>query len=560
MRIAICLLSGLGIALAPPFAPAAMAQGVAAADAGTAPTSGWVDLGVRGTSLNGDGARYERYRDLGDGLFVDAFRLAHERSGWLLTLAADHTGREDQRDTGTATRPGRFDVWFTWDQIPMLMSRTTRSLFVDGTSPAVLAIPDELQSAVEATPSALAPIFNEQSTVFETSSRRHIAEGGIRYLATEELTLSAEVRRTGRDGVIPYGGSFGHSSLVDVPAPVDHTLTDIEAGGEFKRGRVLARAGYVASVFHNEHTTLEFDSPFRGLDAPASSSRGRLSLSPSSTFMGVNGLVTVQLPARSRATAYASIGSLTDDGDPIMPQTINGANLGLIAPLERTTVDGEARTAAVTLTFTSRPVRWADASVRFRAYDYDNRTPELALAQRVAYDNAPAALAEPVHTEPFGILRRDLDAELRVTPMARVAAGIGFARLEEDRTHRLFESTAENVVRVTVDSIGSQYFTLRTRYEHGEQRGEGLDLGVLEAVGEQTGMRHFDTASRDRDRVTLIGSVTPLEWMAVNASLAAGKDDYIESVFGLRDNTHRVFTLGVDIAPSDWFSFGPSWT
>ena len=34
-------------------------------------------------------------------------------------------------------------------------------------------------------------------------------------------------------------------------------------------------------------------------------------------------------------------------------------------------------------------------------------------------------------------------------------------------------------------------------------------------------------------------------------SLAAGKDDYLESEFGLRDNTHRVYSAGVDYLPRD---------
>ena len=35
---------------------------------------GRIDFGVRGTTLDGDAARYERYRDLGDGLFLESRR------------------------------------------------------------------------------------------------------------------------------------------------------------------------------------------------------------------------------------------------------------------------------------------------------------------------------------------------------------------------------------------------------------------------------------------------------------------------------------------------------
>lgn len=525
----------------------------------TPSTTGMVDLGVRGSHVSGDGARYERYRDLGDGLFVDVFRLEATRNTWILQAGGEHTGRRDQRYTVSAVRPGRFDAWFLWDQIPMLMSRSTRTLY-DGIGTAVLTVADDLQAQVEASPAALATVFAASGRQFDTDSRRHIAEGGFRYLATPELTLRGTVRRTNRDGVIPYGGSFGHSSFVEVPAPVSHSLTNVDVGGEFQRGRWLARTGYSASLFHNDVTALAFDSPFRATDTAAAPSAGRLTLPPSSSSFTVNGLVSVQLPERSRVTAYVALGALSDAGDPIVPQTINSANAALIVPLDRTTVDGEARTRAFNLTFTSRPLPWADIRASVRTYDYDNRTPVFALTQRVSYDNAPASLLEAVHTEPFGLTRTDVDAELRLTPVRRLAAAVGFARLEEDRTHRIFESTAENVVRLTVDSIGHAYFTLRTKYEHGQKRGTGLDTSLLSAVGEQTGMRHFDVASRNRDRVTMLASVTPAAWVAVNASIAVGKDDYTESLFGLRDSTHRVYSVGADVAPSDTFSFGPSYS
>ena len=100
-------------------------------------------------------------------------------------------------------------------------------------------------------------------------------------------------------------------------------------------------------------------------DVAATPSRGRNSLPPSNSFVSVNGMASVKMPARSRATAYVSMGQLKDAGDPLMPQTINSANPTL--PLERDRVNGEARTSAVNLTFVSRPARYMDLNVRYRS-------------------------------------------------------------------------------------------------------------------------------------------------------------------------------------------------
>lgn len=535
-------------------------------------STGVIDLGVRGTASSGDPSRFERYRDLGDGMFLQRLQVNREANGWLLDFAGDNVGRRDQRFTGDVTRPGKFKGWAMWDQIPMLISRTTRTLFVGDldSEPNVLTIDDSIQAQGQASPASIVNLFKNSSAQFDTKSRRSRGLGGFEYLVTPALTIRSEVQFTDREGTLPYGGSFGHGSLVEIPAPIRHNLTDVTGQAEFSRDRLLLRAGYNGSFFHNDATTVTFDSPFRLVDIAGTPSRGRSSLAPSSSFFSVNGMGSIKMPGRTRATAYVSVGSLKDAGDPLMPQTINSANV--TAPLERNSVEGEARTTAVTLSFVSRPTRYVDFNVQYRSYDYDNRTPVFAMTQRVSYDNAPSNLASPVHSEPFGVVRGTLDADVKFTPIRGASAGLGFSRVHEERSLRIFESTTDNVMRVIFDSYSMGIFSLRTKYEHSQRRGEGIEHGEAElaAIGEQPGMRHFDVAPRDRDRVTIVGSVTPTATFSLNGSIAAGRDDYrlelprtnrpLEDLFGLRDNSHRVYAVGVDAIPVARVTLGGSYS
>lgn len=547
----------------------ASAQTAPAAD--VAPRGRSIDVGARGSFISGDGARYERYRDLGDGLFLGRFRFGREGTGWFFDLGADNVGRRDQRFTADIVKPGTLKLFATWDQIPMLMSRTTRTLYVEDfrESPGVLTINDAIQAQGQTSAASMVQLFAENAVPVATRSRRYRGLGGFEYLATPELTIRTRVQYTDRQGTIPYGGSFGHSSLAEFPAPIQHRLTDLNANAEFARDPVLLRVGYTGSFFTNDATTVTYDNPFRLVDIAGTSSRGRNSLPPSNSFYSVNGMATVKMPARSRATAYVSVGQLSDAGAPLMPQTINSANT--TGPLDRDRVNGEARTSALNLTFVSRPGRVADLNLRYRLYEYDNRTPQFVLRQRVAYDNAPSTLAEPVHTEPFGVLRHTFDADFKVTAFRFATPGVGLSRLQEERNHRIFESTTDNTFRVLFDSVGSGRFSLRSKYEHAQRRGEGIEDGErsLALIAEQPGMRHFDIAPRDRDRVTVLGSVAATGMLSLYASVAAGKDDYRlelprtttapESLFGLRDNTHRVLTVGFDAAPGDLVTFGASY-
>src|SRR5688572_24301920 len=199
------------------------------ADSASAQTIGWtvpsgtniVDVGGRASSVSGDSARYERYRDLGDGLFLEAIRWDGQQKGWLFSLKGDHTLYKDQRYVVRADRPGRLKAWFLWDQVPMLMSNTTQTLFREdfSTEPNAFTIDPALRTQVQATPgatpnTAIVPsLFDANARTFDTSGRRHTAQTGLEYIATQDLSLRGRYQYTDRQGVVPYGGSYGHSIL-----------------------------------------------------------------------------------------------------------------------------------------------------------------------------------------------------------------------------------------------------------------------------------------------------------------------------------------------------------
>ncbi len=542
-----------------------------------------IDVGARGTNIDGDSARFERYRDLTNGLFLEAIRWDGKKNDWDLTLRGDHSFYKDQRYTGRATKQGRLKAWFMWDQIPMLMSNTTATLYQGDFSlePNVFTIDPAIRAQVQASPSAtpntaiVPALFDANARVFDTSGRRHLMQSGVDYIANPDLSIRAVYQYIDRQGVIPYGGSYGHSSLVEFPAPIAHVTNDFDTTAEYSHDRILLRGGYTGSWFTNDNTTAEFQNPFRTYDTSSAPAVGRLSLPPSNTFFTLNGLASVKLASRTRLSFYVSGGSLKDAGDPLMPQTINSANLALVTPLDRTTVEGQARTLSTNLNFVSRLSRYFDVSARYRTYDYDNQTPEFAMTQRVSYDNTPGVASystlggvtvpyttSPIHSEPFGVVRHTLDLDFRATANASMTAGIGYTRLEEERTHRLIEDTTDQILRLTFDAVGSRRFTLRTKYEHADRAGDVTEEAERElfGIGEQPGIRHFDIADRTRDRVTLLGSTLVRDDVSLWASVAFGKDDYADSEFGLRDNTHRIFTVGADMTPRTNVNLGASYS
>lgn len=316
----------------------------------------------------------------------------------------------------------------------------------------------------------------------------------------------------------------------------------------------MLRVGYDGSWFDNSIQTLIWDNPLKFTDATfagaysagTAGAQGRMALWPTNTVHAVSAAGSVKLPAHTRATGTVTVGGWRQD-EPLLPFTINTAIPAI--PLERSTAEGEARTLAMNYTLTSRPAPWAWLNARYRYYEFDNRTPHFTVPGRVRLDQ----VYEPGQreTEPIGSSRHTIDLDASFTPIPFTAFKAGYTREAVDRTFRIFERTTENVARASIDTTGNRWITLRAIVERSVREGSRFEAHLLEEVGEQPTMRHFDIADRERLRVSSVLQVTPSETIALFATIAAGNDDYKNTGFGLRDNDNATYSAGIEYTPRE---------
>jgi hypothetical protein len=225
--------------------------------------------------------------------------------------------------------------------------------------------------------------------------------------------------------------------------------------------------------------------------------------------------------------------------------------------LPRASADVEARTTAMNYSFTSAPVRMLWFNARYRQYEFDNQTPEFTITEWVNWDSA---IATGDHTiEAFNYTRRTFDGDALFSPNRFVGLKFGYTREAVDRHHRVTAETTEDVVRLSADSTGLGWLTVRGIYEHAERRGGSVDRHMYFEINEQPALRQFDISDRDRDRVSAIVVVTPVSTVSFNGSIGVGNEDYPDAYFGLRDNDNVVYTVGADFVPRDFVNFGVSW-
>ena len=94
-----------------------------------APSLGTVDFGFRGTNIDGDSARYYRFKDWREGGFVERFRFERVTEGSLWHAEANNVGYRDQRYFGEYQSIGKIKVDGEWNEIPLYISTDTETLY-----------------------------------------------------------------------------------------------------------------------------------------------------------------------------------------------------------------------------------------------------------------------------------------------------------------------------------------------------------------------------------------------------------------------------------------------
>ena len=560
LLMAAMLVPGRLAAQQPAAAPAAQTPHAQPATASVIPdiaTSNFVDFGFRGTAYaeGSDEARYQRYRDLRNGFTVDAFRFAKATDARWLVVTSDHAGYRDQRYTAAVNEFGRVKATFEWNQIPLFFSQDTLALHTTE-SAGVLRIADSIQSGIQGGTTTLPGVVN-QAIPFEMRLKRSIADLRLTYTASPTVDVDFFLRSTSKTGSQPYAGTFGFSNAVELAVPVDTTTTELGASLEWADTRGSARVGYDGSFFRNDIDTLVWDSPLRITDSSSSGPfQGRMPLWPDSSLNAISAMGALNLPARSRAIAYVSIGNWSQDAV-LIPFTINTALP--VYPLDRPSAEADALVTAMNLSFTSRPAPTLSFLARYRSYDFDNQMPIFGVTNTISYDASASTYAHG-GASPFGLTRRTFDGEVSWTPLPFTALRAGYTVEGIEQTQRYVDSTTENRLKLSADLTGTNWLTLRGVYEYGKRVGSGFDEQVLDDIGEQVSLRQFDISDRSTDRVSAIVMVFPLPSVSFSGTVSFGNDDRSPDAFGVLNGDGRAYSIGVDYVPRPEVSFGTSYT
>ena len=518
-------------------------------------------------------SKFTEYRDVPRGSYAPALDLDLAKGDGYFRLAARNIRQDDQRLLAELGCYGKFWLAAGYDETPHRFSFFGATPYVEH-APGVFTLNDVIRSDAQAlvptgtstnigAARALVSSFLASAAPIDLGLRRKEGRLELVYTPSVPFRLNVSASRETRTGSRPIGASLGFSDAIELAEPIRHETTNLDASLEYHKGRATVRGGISASIFENEVQAMVWDNPYRITDstypqayiAGNGTARGRTALWPSNDAVRFYARGSVKPAAGTRISAAVSY-SLFDQNQKLLPFTINTAIPGsdpnaanALSP-PRETAQAKAGVTSLDLTVSSRLTKSISFAAGVRYYDFANRLvaldmPGFALVDQLWEDGAITA-------EPYSFSRFRLFGDLTVRLFESTSLTAGYT-LYNVRRHQGAEPaeadrTDENAFKVAIDSHPWDWLTLRASYL-GSDRDWSLDDTSVAYIPGFNFKRYFE-ASRNRQSLSALVGLSPIDRLDVELTYAFGHDEYPRSSYGLLKDDFDMVGLDASYAVS----------
>lgn len=518
----------------------------APAETAKAGVTGEIGLSLNILAGDTDSAKFQEYRDIPNGLYLDSLGLRMESKDGLrrYNLLAKHLSLKDSRVTFQVNEFGKYSAELTYDRTPHLFALNGKTIF-SNPSRNSFVLPDPVQTDLQALAEAgtvdvgaFGDIISDlKRPVSLRVDRRKL---GVKSTFTPSPNLSLYTAYTDekRSGHKAISTAFLRGNQVELAAPVNDDTKDLVLGAEYTTPRGVARLEFNHNTYTNDIDALIWDNPIRDSDAPnddgvSAPERGRMGMPPDNTAQNLTFSGAYRFADRARLTGAFARGQWRQDED-FVPMTINSVLSSAypeVAALPQDSLNGKVETQLDQLAFNFDAAKSLQLTARYRRYQADNTCEAMDFAGIIISDTEVEEV-ERMH-EPIGYTQKNMGLDLAWKPSRKLNLRVTGEQEDWYRFHRDVNETREHILRASLDYQATDSLLVRLGTVQGRRRIHG----AYETDSEFSLLRRFDEADRDKQDTTLMLQFTPESKFDASLVLRNLNNNYPESAFGLlREN------------------------
>lgn len=529
--------------------------------------SGKVIAGTQDVKEKARSSKFYEYRDIPRGFIFKYLGVNIEKKNKFFTFEASVIRQSNSNYLLSLGEYGRYSLNIEWDKIPHRFSYEGKMLYVEPEA-GVLTLADQIQydaqsaSSISASQAVISNFLNGAHDV-ELALLRHDMRADFTYNISVPLSFNFNIFREKREGARPLGASFGFNHAVEVPEPIDHKTTNVDANVQYTKKWGSMNAGFYFSSFENKISSLTWDNYYRITDRTYSAayvsgdgtSLGQLALPPSNSAHKVYMNASLKPYDSARINGSFSYGVFSQD-EKLLPYTVNTAiaeeySEALLPPAA--SAQAKANVTSLNLNFTTKVVERINFNAGAKYYNFDNKTHELELPGYVRFDQVWEE--EPIEVEPYSYTPKKLYADVNIDLMKNTSLKLGYAfsTIERKEGEEEAGSSDEDTLKIALDSNVTDWFSVRLGYQHAK-RDWSLE-GKKKDKAPNFKFRRYFEADRKRDSFNLLFNLSPTEKMDVGLSYMLGKDKYPNSDYGLRYNNFYITSVDLNYVVSESANF-----
>lgn len=392
-----------------------------------------------------------------------------------------------------------------------------------------LTLPDNWETAGSSSDMTM---LNSSLNPFELSLNRDRYGMGVEYQTQSVFSTYVNFQREEKTGTKTTSGSFYNQSMM-LAEPVDYTTDILNAGIKLKGDNWFTSLNYSGSVFKNDNNQLGFDSAFNPTFGAQTS--GYMSLDPDNEAHTVSLLGQYNL-AKTNLSGRLLVGQMTQD------QSLTSIGYGYDLPAE--SIDAKVDITGVTLKAMTRLNRAWRVSASYDYNDRDNKTQVEQWTQISIND----VTGEAAYNTPYDLTthRAKLSSDYRITQGIKLDAGYDFER--DERSYQDRETTDENTLWARVGVNNLEMWNMWLKASVSQRDGSKYQASQISSSEQNTLLRRYYLADRDRSQIEARLSHTPLSDLTVDFGARYSLDDYTDTAIGLTESTDTYYDVNVHYA------------
>lgn len=610
--------SRTGLALGMALAFRGMVWGAEAAPA-QGPVCSELEFGGRAMSVTGSREKFHEYRDVS--FFFNELELGVQPSGspYFLDVDVRNATRGDQSYRVSGGSYGTFRAAASFERLPhnfnkgpfILSGFGTRNLGIDGGIQGALQAGEQTRAERGGDPTTDATgedafqqavirslISTAEPSTFKLTRDRAAFAADLNLGSDAKTWVKVTDER--REGARLIGAgtyeryAIGATALThtkdlffvsgqELAEPIDYQTTSINAGVGMYKKAWSADLEYTFTEFKDNLDALIWANPFRNTDATATSAagaaavagdngfnrgrftRGRMGLPPSNQSHEAAASGSVELPLNGRLTGSVGMG-LTTQNTALLSYTLNSAIAGVaggptnvteVAALPTPNFRGEVRTLNQSWKLTMKPLEGLGTALKYRYYDYDNRSDQIVFPGYVAFGEAywravrndpgaPVSNSRPSYTRQSSELSADYELVKGLT-----VSGEGFWDLWDYRDLRLDKTNELGVGTGLAWHLGHAA-KLHGSWRWSHRTAKDYVYGAQAANPEAIGLANYNWADRIRHRGNLRLEVAATDDLSLGAGGQILNDAFgAAERFGLKSQQTAGANFDLTYEPSE---------